>query len=155
MRIQRSCGAAAIAVTAAAVLSSCVSTPGDHLGLQPAALERESFAIADVVSGAGRAYVFCPYGSREDAARLGFDPDDVPSIDDNYRAWETASGIGVIFADGREPAIEWFDPLKVDACAPPVDSGEPLDPFAVVRVEREMREFADGREAEIAVLRYM
>lgn len=125
---------------------------GTELGLEDAALAGD-FTVADVVGpGVERAFVFCPYMDKAEAERLGFDPDDVPGIDDDLQAWETASGIGVIAAGRAE--IEWFDPRRVDACWPGVKPYEEIDPAARVHGVAETREYADGTSAEVTVLRY-
>ena len=104
-----------LAAAGVLALSGC-GAHGSDLGLQQAALAGD-FTVADVVGpGVERAFVFCPYTDKGEAERLGFDAGDVPGIDDNYRVWETASGIGVIAA-GRAK-IEWFDPRRVDGCGP-------------------------------------
>ena len=105
------------AVASVFALAGC-GAQGTEMGLQDAALAGD-FTVADVAGpGVERAYVFCPYTDKAEAQRLGFTPDDVPGIDGDVQAWETASGIGVI-ADGRAD-IEWFDPRNVDACGPGV-----------------------------------
>ena len=96
--------------------------------------------------------MFCPYTVKAEAQRLGFDPSDVPGIDDNVQAWETASGIGVIAGDRAE--IEWFDPRRVDACDPGVTPYQEIDPAATVRTATESREYAGGETAEVTVLRF-
>ena len=140
-------------ITAASVfvLAGC-GAHGTELGLEDAALAGD-FTVADVAgSDVERAYVFCPYMDKAEAQPLGFDPDDVPGIDDNSQAWETASGIGVITGDRAE--IEWFDPRKVDACGPGVEAYGEIDPAAPVRGTAETREFADGETVEVTVLRF-
>ena len=125
---------------------------GTEMGLQDAALAGD-FTVADVAGpGVTAAYVFCPYTIKAEAQRLGFDPGDVPGIDDNSQAWETASGIGVI-AGGRAE-IEWFDPRKVDACGPGVEPYQEIDPAATVRGNVEPREYAGGETVEVTVLRF-
>ena len=140
-------------ITAASVfvLAGC-GAHGAELGLEDAALA-EDFTVADVAGPeVERAYVFCPYTEKDVAQRLGFDPGDVPGIDDNVQAWETASGIGVI-AGGRAE-IEWFDPRKVDACGLEVEPYQEIDPAATVRGSAETREYAGGETAEVTVLRF-
>ena len=111
------------------VLAGC-GAHGTELGLEDAALAGD-FTVADVAGpDVERAYVFCPYTDKAEAQRLGFDPGDVPGIDDNSQAWETASGIGVISSGSAE--IEWFDPRKVDACGPGVEPYQEIDPAATV-----------------------
>ena len=133
------------------VLAGC-GAHGTELGLEDAALAGD-FTVADVAGpDVERAYVFCPYTDKAEAQRLGFDPDDVPGIDDNTQAWETASGIGVI-AGGRAE-IEWFDPRKVDACGPGVEPYQEIDPAATVRGSAETRENGGGETAEVTVLRF-
>lgn len=140
--------AAAVSVFA---LAGC-GAHGTEMGLQDAALAGD-FTVADVAGpGVTAAYVFCPYTIKAEAQRLGFDPGDVPGIDDNSQAWETASGIGVI-AGGRAE-IEWFDPRKVDACGPGVEPYQEIDPAATVRGNVEPREYAGGETAEVTVLRF-
>lgn len=139
------------AVASVFVLAGC-GAHGTELGLEDAALAGD-FTVADVAgSEVERAYVFCPYTVKAEAQRLGFDPGDVPGIDENPQAWETASGIGVI-AGGRAE-IEWFDPRRVDACWPGVKPYEEIDPAARVHGVAETREYADGTSAEVTVLRY-
>ena len=140
-----------IAIASVFALAGC-GAHGTEMGLQDAALAGD-FTVADVAgSDVERAYVFCPYTDKDEAQRLGFDPGDVPGIDDNIQAWETASGIGVI-AGGRAE-IEWFDPRKVDACGLEVEPYQEIDPAATVRGSAETREFADGETAEVTVLRF-
>ncbi|MBF4547796.1 hypothetical protein IRY31_06875 [Corynebacterium afermentans subsp. lipophilum] len=139
------------AVASVFVLAGC-GAHGAELGLEDAALAGD-FTVADVAGpDVERAYVFCPYTDKAEAQRLGFDPDDVPGIDDNTQAWETASGIGVI-AGGRAE-IEWFDPRKVDACGPGVEPYQEIDPAATVRGSAETREYGGGETAEVTVLRF-
>lgn len=139
------------AVASVFALAGC-GAHGTELGLEDAALAGD-FTVADVAGAdVERAYVFCPYSDKAEAQRLGFDPGDVPGIDDNSQAWETASGIGVI-AGGRAE-IEWFNPRKVDACGPGVEPYQEIDPAAMVRTATESREFADGETAEVTVLRF-
>ena len=125
---------------------------GTEMGLEDAALAGD-FTVADVAGpDVERAYVFCPYTVKAEAQRLGFDPDDVPGIDDDVQAWETASGIGVI-AGGRAE-IEWFDPRKVDACGLEVEPYQEIDPAATVRGSAETSEYGGGETAEVTVLRF-
>lgn len=139
------------AVASVFALAGC-GAHGTEMGLQDAALAGD-FTVADVAGpGVERAYVFCPYTDKAEAQRLGFNPDDVPGIDGDVRAWETASGIGVI-ADGRAN-IEWFDPRNVDACGPGVTPYQEFDPSARVRTATESREYAGGETAEVTVLRF-
>ena len=140
-----------IATASVVALAGC-GAHGTEMGLQDAALAGD-FTVADVAGpGVTAAYLFCPYTDKAEAQRLGFDPDDVPGIDDNAQAWETASGIGVI-AGGRAE-IEWFDPRKVDACGPGVEPYQEIDPAATVRTATESREYAGGETAEVTVLRF-
>ncbi|MCT2339041.1 hypothetical protein [Corynebacterium sp. p3-SID1056] len=140
-----------LAIAGAFALASCAAH-GTDLGLQDAALAGD-FAVADVAGpGVERAYVFCPYTDKTEAQRLGFNPNDVPGIDSDSQAWETASGIGVI-ADGRAD-IEWFDPRKLDACGPGVTPYQEIDPSATVRTATESREYEGGETAEVTVLRF-
>ena len=139
------------AVASVLALAGC-GAHGAELGLEDAALAGD-FTVADVAGpDVERAYVFCPYTDKAEAQRLGFDPGDVPGIDDDVQAWETASGIGVI-AGGRAE-IEWFNPRKVDACGTGVEPYPEIDPAAPVRTATESREFADGETAEVTVLRF-
>lgn len=133
------------------VLAGC-GAHGTELGLEDAALAGD-FTVADVAGpDVERAYVFCPYTDKAEAQRLGFDPDSVPGIDDSSQAWETASGIGVVYQDSAE--IEWFDPRKVDACSPGVEPYQEIDPAATVHGSAETREYAGGETAEVTVLRF-
>ena len=139
------------AVASVLALAGC-GAHGAELGLEDAALAGD-FTVADVAGpDVERAYVFCPYTDKAEAQRLGFDPGDVPGIDDDVQAWETASGIGVIAGGSAE--IEWFDPRKVDACGLEVEPYQEIDPAATVRTATESREFADGETAEVTVLRF-
>lgn len=139
------------AVASVFALAGC-GAHGAELGLEDAALAGD-FTVADVAGpDVEHAYVFCPYTDKAEAQRLGFDPGDVPGIDDDIQAWETASGIGVI-AGGRAE-IEWFDPRKVDACGPGVEPYQEINPAATVRGSVEPREYAGGETAEVTVLRF-
>lgn len=141
-----------LAVVASVFALAGCGAHGTEMGLQDAALDG-NFTVADVAGAdVERAYVFCPYTDKAEAQRLGFNPDDVPGIDGDVQAWETASGIGVI-ADGRAD-IEWFDPRKVDACGPGVEPYQEIDPAALVRTATESREYAGGETAEVTVLRF-
>lgn len=141
-----------LAVVASVFALAGCGAHGTEMGLQDAALAGD-FTVADVAGpGVERAYVFCPYTVKAEAQRLGFDPRDVPGIDDNVQAWETASGIGVIAGDRAE--IEWFDPRKVDACGPGVTPYQEIDPAATVHGSVEPREYANGDTAEVTVLRF-
>ena len=140
-----------LAAASVLVLAGC-GAHGTEMGLEDAALAGD-FTVADVAEpGVEQAYVFCPYTDKTEAQRLGFNPDDVPGIDGDSQAWETASGIGVI-ADGRAD-IEWFDPRRVDACGPGVEPYQEIDPAALVRTVTESREYASGETAEVTVLRF-
>lgn len=123
-----------LAIAGVFALAGCAAH-GTDLGFQAAVESGEDFTISEVVGpDVERAYVFCPYSSKEEAEQLGFNPDDVPGIDDDYQAWETASGIGVISANRAE--IEWFDPSEVDACEPGSGPIEEVDPTATVHIDR-------------------
>ena len=140
-----------LAAASVLVLAGC-GAHGTEMGLEDAALDG-NFTVADVAGAdVERAYVFCPYTDKAEAQRLGFNPDDVPGIDGDVQAWETASGIGVI-ADGRAD-IEWFDPRRVDACDPGVTPYQEIDPAETVRGSVETREYAGGETAEVTVLRF-
>ena len=140
-----------LAAASVLVLAGC-GAHGTELGLEDAALAGD-FTVADVAGpDVERAYVFCPYTVKAEAQRLGFDPDDVPGIDDDVQAWETASGIGVIAGGSAE--IEWFDPREVDACGLEVEPYQEIDPAATVRGSAETREYAGGETAEVTVLRF-
>ena len=141
-----------LAVVASVFALAGCGAHGTEMGLQDAALAGD-FTVADVAGAdVERAYVFCPYTDKAEAQRLGFDPSDVPGIDGNVQAWETASGIGVIAGDRAE--IEWFDPRKVDACGPGVTPYQEIDPAATVHGSVEPREYANGDTAEVTVLRF-
>ena len=141
-----------IAVVASVFALAGCGAHGTEMGLQDAALAGD-FTVADVAGpGVTAAYLFCPYTDKAEAQRLGFNPDDVPGIDSDVQAWETASGIGVI-ADDRAN-IEWFDPRNVDACGPGVTPYQEFDPSARVRTATESREYAGGETAEVTVLRF-
>ena len=141
-----------LAVVASVFTLAGCGAHGTEMGLQDAALAGD-FTVADVAGAdVERAYVFCPYTDKAEAQRLGFNPDDVPGIDGDVQAWETASGIGVI-ADGRAD-IEWFDPRRVDACDPGVTPYQEIDPAETVRGSVETREYAGGETAEVTVLRF-
>lgn len=162
--MKRSIAVVAGAVLLAGLAGCSTDGQGDDLGLQRAAVAaataQDSITIAEVVGeDVEAAYVFCPYTVKEDAEKLGFDPKDFPDINNNVRAWETASGIGVTYTGGKKAEVEWFDPLKLDACAPEVHFpevhfGEALDPRAPIAVRQEDREFAREGNVTIAVLQY-
>ena len=139
-----------LACVAALALPLASCSRSEDLGIGAAAHDGEPFTIAEAVGdGVERAYVFCPYTDKSTGAELGFDPDDFFAIDDNSYAWETYTGIGVIFDDGREPAVEWFDPTDIDACSEysgPLDIHTPITPVA------EQRQFTDDNTAEVITL---
>lgn len=123
--------------------------------LEDAALHTDTFTIADVHGASvDHAYVFCEYTSKETAAQLGFDPADFFDVDDQYRKWETYTGIGVTYSDGTAPTVEWFDPYTVDACPDYYNSGQEIDPHATIAVKREDVSFTDGSTSEVALLSY-
>lgn len=152
MRISNQGGlGAAIALVAVTALSGC-STSQDPL--TQAALQGEPFTIADVVGDSvEKAYVFCQYTTPELGEDLGFQADDFFSMDDNPQAWETHTGIGTLVQDGSSQ-VEWFDPREVSACEGTIQSGTEVDPRQQITVQKETREFADGKSAEVAVLSY-
>lgn len=123
-------------------LAGCSTEKSTDLGFAAAAQEGTPFTVSQVADEhAERAYFFCPYTDKAQAEALGFDPDDVYSINDNSQRWETWSGIGVIFSDDRTPAIEWFDPSIIDAC-PGATTGDELDVNAPITPTVEPVEFA-------------
>ena len=124
-------------------LAGCSTEKSTDLGFAAAAQEGTPFTVSQVAGEhAERAYFFCPYTDKAQAEALGFDPDDVYSINDNSQRWETWSGIGVIFSDDRTPAIEWFDPSIIDAC-PGATTGDELDVNAPITPTVQPVEFAD------------
>lgn len=133
-------------------LAGCSTGKSTDLGLAVAAQEGTPFTVSHVAgASAERAYLFCPYTDKAQAEALGFDPDDVYSINDNAQRWETWSGIGVIFNDDRTPAIEWFDPSIIDAC-PGATTGDELDVNAPITPTVEPVEFA-GDEGPTDVIK--
>ena len=133
---------------------SVVSACSRQSPLEEAALAGEPFTLDRVLGGeVAKAYAFCEYTDKNVGAGLGFDPDDFFSMDDNYSAWETHTGIGVRYSDGRDPEVEWFDPRSVDACPEGKASGEEIDPRAEIGVNKQEREF-NAKTHEVAVLSY-
>ena len=133
-------------------LAGCSTGKSMDLGFAAAAQEGTPFTVSQVAGdSAERAYLFCPYTDKAQAEALGFDPDDVYSINDNAQRWETWSGIGVIFNDDRTPAIEWFDPTIIDAC-PGATTGDELDVNAPITPTVQAVEFA-GDEGPTDVIK--
>ncbi|OIR46103.1 hypothetical protein [Corynebacterium sp. NML130628] len=127
-------------------LAGCSTGKSTDLGFAAAAQDGTPFTVSQVVGdSAERAYLFCPYTDKAQAEALGFDPDDVYSINDNAQRWETWTGIGVIFSDDRTPAVEWFDPSIIDAC-PGATTGDELDVNAPITPTVEPVEFAGDEE---------
>lgn len=133
-------------------LAGCSTEKSTDLGFAAAAQEGTPFTVSQVAGEhAERAYVFCPYTDKAQAEALGFNPDDVYSINDDSQRWETWSGIGVIFSDDRKPAIEWFDPSIIDAC-PGATTGDELDVDAPITPTVQTVEFA-GDEGPTDVIK--
>ena len=133
-------------------LAGCSTEKSTDLGFAAAAQEGTPFTVSQVAGEhAERAYLFCPYTDKAQAEALGFDPDDVYSINDDSQRWETWSGIGVIFSDDRTPAIEWFDPSVIDAC-PGATTGDPIDVDAPITPTVQPVEFA-GDEGPTDVIK--
>lgn len=123
-------------------LAGCSTGKSTDLGFAAAAQDGTPFTVSQVAGdSAERAYLFCPYTDKAQAEALGFNPDDVYSINNNSQRWETWTGIGVIFNDDRTPAIEWFDPSVIDAC-PGATTGDELDVNAPITPTVEPVEFA-------------
>ncbi|SQG63972.1 Uncharacterised protein [Corynebacterium renale] len=122
--------------------------------LTQAALDGEPFTVEQVLGDSvASAYAFCPYASKELGEQLGFNADDFYGIDDNPQAWETETGIGVLFEDGSSQ-VEWFDPREVSACEGRMQTGTEIDAGSPITVHKESREFANGTTSEVAVLKY-
>lgn len=122
--------------------------------LTQAALEGEPFTVEQALGDSvASAYVFCPYTSKELGEQLGFNADDFYGIDDNPHAWETETGIGVLFEDGSSQ-MEWFDPREVSACEGRMQTGTEIDPRAPITVSMETREFDGGKSSDVALLHY-
>ncbi|WP_156801685.1 hypothetical protein [Corynebacterium mastitidis] len=104
------------------------------------------------------AYVFCEYHDEDRGEGLGFKESDFFSIKRNSKSWETHTGIGVKFKDGKEePTVEWFDPTKIDAC-PGSDSYKKIDPEKPINIEKRIVEFSSAGsslgEKEVKVVHY-
>lgn len=140
-----------IAITCVLATAGCGT---QEMPLTQAALDGEAFTVEQVLdSSVERAYVFCPYTSKEFGEQLGFNPDDFHGINDNPQAWETETGIGVLFEDGSSQ-VEWFDPREVNACPDATQSGTEIAADSPISVSLETREFANGKTSEVAVLKY-
>lgn len=136
---------AALAVGCVA-LAGCSTGKSTDLGFAAAAQDGTPFTVSQVAGEhAERAYLFCPYTDKAQAEALGFNPDDVYSINNNSQRWETWTGIGVIFSNDRAPAIEWFDPSIIDAC-PGATTGDELDVNTPITPTVEPVEFAGDEE---------
>ncbi|MCH6196234.1 hypothetical protein MHT86_01810 [Corynebacterium mastitidis] len=120
---------------------------------------QDSFHLSDAFDEPiSEAYVFCEYHDEDRGEGLGFKEGDFFSIDRDYTSWETHTGIGVKFKDGKEePTVEWFDPTKIDAC-PGSDSYKKIDPEKPINIEKEIVEFSSAGsslgEKEVKVLHY-
>lgn len=142
----RTVGALACCAT---FLSGCTSGSGGEIA--QAAHERTSFSLAEVIDGPVKeAYVFCQYTNSEDGVARGFEEADFFGIDKNYMAWETSTGIGVLFEDGTEPRVEWFQPKDINACAESEDFLRQLDPDQTITVSDVSMRFV-GIEDEVIV----
>lgn len=141
-----------IVLLAPLVAAGCAS---HQPALAEAALQGSTFALNDVFGGeVDRAYAFCKYTPREVGEGLGFEPDDLFGIDDNPQKWETYTGIGVTYSDGRDPYVEWFDPRVIDACPGTTQPGTEIDPNVQIHVEKQTVEFSGEGKKDVAVLRY-
>lgn len=101
-----------------------------------------------------KAYVICPYADQLSFTKLGFREKDIYSIQNNYQAWETHSGLALKYEDG-ETEVVYFNPTKIDACpGNPKGSPPEIDPDATIRIDEMTKKFANpDREVAIKVLR--
>lgn len=120
---------------------------------------QDSFRLSDAFDEPiSEAYVFCEYHDEERGEGLGFKRSDFFGINRNSKTWETHTGIGVKFKDGKEePTVEWFDPTRIDAC-PGSDSYKKIDPEKPISIEKEIVEFSSAGsflgEKEVKLLHY-
>lgn len=120
---------------------------------------QDSFLLGDAFDETiSEAYVFCEYHDEERGEELGFEKGDFFSIDRGYASWETHTGIGVKFKDGKEePKVEWFDPTKIDACSGS-DSYRKIDLEKPIKIEKKVVEFSSAGsslgEREVKILHY-
>lgn len=95
-----------------------------------------------------QAYVVCPYAEGHTFAELGFDPKSFYSIDNNFRAWETHSGLAIKYQDGSTEVV-YFSPTEIDACSEFATGNPPeLDPDATIRIKQVQKKFANPERDE-------
>lgn len=126
----------------------------DAAPLAEAIRSHDSFTLAQVAEHpVEKAYVFCPYSSPELAEERGFKASDIPSEFGSSYSREFSSGIGLIYSDGTEAAIEWFDHTEIEACA--AGYKEELDPNSLITVVEVQRKFTNpDAEKTVRVLKY-
>lgn len=127
-------GRAVVAITVcAAFLSGCIADSRGEIA--DAVHEQASFTLAEVVDKPVKeAYVFCQYTNPEDGVARGFDEGDFFGVRNNPQAWETSTGIGLLFEDGTKPRVEWFDATDINACPESSDPLRQLDPDQTITV---------------------
>lgn len=109
--------------------------------------EHSAFILAEVVDRpVHEAWVFCQYTNPADGVARGFDEGDFFGVRNNPHAWETRTGIGLVFEDGTEPRVEWFNATDINACPDPSDPLRQLDPDQVITVSDVAREFVGDDE---------
>ncbi|MEJ4102194.1 hypothetical protein V5T06_06485 [Corynebacterium mastitidis] len=147
-----------IAIASGIFLAGCA--PGVGGSITDTILNaQDGFLLSDAFDEpVSEAYVFCEYHDEERGEGLGFKRSDFFSINRNYKTWETHTGIGVKFKDGKEdPTVEWFDPTKIDAC-PGSDSYKKIDPENPINIEKKIVEFSSAGsslgEKEVKTLHY-
>lgn len=144
-----------VALVALLPLAACAPSQDlrEHL-LHDAPFTLANVARESTGKTVDRAYAWCPYHDASQAAGLGFDEQDFFSINHNPSAWETNTGIGLIFTDGSS-SVEWFEPEEINACGNGIESGTELDPGAELRTHVEKVEYSgsssgiDQREVRV------
>ncbi|AZA14349.1 hypothetical protein CCHOA_09830 [Corynebacterium choanae] len=121
--------------------------------LKETARESQEFTLNEALSiKVKEAYIFCPYTDWKDGVAKGFSRDQFYSIDDNYKAWETYSGLGIIPAIGDESKVLWFSPRELNFCPTGYEGLTQLAGNDVITVSVEEKEFADGTTSPVRVL---
>ncbi len=117
---------------------------------------QESFSLSEVFEEPiSEAYVFCTYADEERGEELGFDRKSFYSIDRDYMAWETNTGIGVKFRDEeKEPLVEWFSPTRINSCPSAGDAYRKIDPEGPITIEMEKVKFQRYGVREVKNLFY-
>lgn len=141
---------AGMVLSAGFSLTGCMQ-PESHI-IQDVVQSNSSFTLSEITDQAiSRAYVICGYSNTQKLVELGFDPDDLYSIDRNPYAWETETGIGFFYGEEESSYVEWFAPREIDACPGKIQSETEIEPHGVIEITKEIRQ-PNGTDIEVYVL---